>query len=152
MHVQGADRRLIRFASARRPREIQLLPLALGRNHVSTNSAFCELTRPHAAVTDLPADVSEALLGVSAANDSGRPEADGQCYFEIYRADEVRLTSILLSGGDWRWQFRSGSGALLATSAGYTSEQECATAVVALRSGAGSATILSGRGASLELS
>jgi len=152
MHVQSADRRLIRFASARRPREIQLLPLAHGRNHVSTNSIFCELKRPHAAVTDLPADVSEALLSVSAANDSGRPEADGQCYFEIYRADEVRLTSILMAGGDWRWQFRSGSGALLATCAGYTSEQECTTAVVALRSGAGSATILGGRGASLGFS
>lgn len=112
---------------------------------MSTNSAFCELKRPHAAITDLPADVSEALLGVSAANDSGRPEAGGQCYFEIYRADEVRLTSILMSGGDWRWQFRSGSGALLATCAGYVSEQECTTAVVALHNGAGSAAILSGR-------
>jgi uncharacterized protein YegP (UPF0339 family) len=116
---------------------------------VSSNSAFCELKRPHAAVTDLPADVSEALLSVSAANDSRRPEADGQCYFEIYRADEVRLTSMLLSGGDWRWQFRSGSGALLATSAGYTSEQECTVAVMALRHGAGSATILSGGSANL---
>lgn len=119
---------------------------------MSTNSAFCELKRPHAAVTNLPADVSAALLSVSAANDSGRPEADGQCYFEIYRADEVRLTSILMSGGDWRWQFRSESGALLATCAGYMSEQECTTAVVALRSGAGSATIQNGKGAGLGFS
>lgn len=152
MHVQGTDRRLTRFASARRPREIQLLPLAHGRTHVSTNAALCELKRPYAAVTDLPADVSVALLNVSAANDWERPAPDGQCYFEIYRADEVRLTSILFSGGDWRWQFRSGSGALLATSAGYTSEQECATAIVALRNGASGATILSGGGANLGFS
>jgi uncharacterized protein YegP (UPF0339 family) len=113
---------------------------------VSANSPLCELKRRYAALTELPVDVSEALISGSAANDSCRPAANGQCYFEIYRADEVRLTSILLSGGDWRWRFRSGSGALLATSAGYVSEQECTTAVVALRGGAGSATILREKG------
>lgn len=118
---------------------------------MSANSTFCELKRPYAALTELPVDVSEALISGSAANDTCRPEANGQCYFEIYRAHEVRLTSILFSGGDWRWQFHSGSGALLATSAGYTSEQECAAAVMALRNGAGSATILNERGTNLGL-
>ncbi len=70
------------------------------------------------------------------------PFPDRRASFEIYRADEVRLTSILFSGGDWRWQFRSAHGDILAAGAGYHSEAECRAAVHALHDGAGSARIV----------
>lgn len=119
---------------------------------MSTSAAFREFEPPCHAVANLPADVSDVLLQLAASNDARLPRADptgvrvnptaeGQPCFEIYRADEVRLTSILFSGGDWRWRFRSGSGVTIATSVGYASERECAAAVAALRGGAGSALV-----------
>jgi uncharacterized protein YegP (UPF0339 family) len=65
----------------------------------------------------------------------------GQATFEIYRANRVKLTSILFSGEDWRWRFRSEAGLVVASGDGFGSERECLAAVDALRSGAGTATI-----------
>lgn len=103
------------------------------------------------SVTSLPRDVSEAILSVVGSR-SAAPRADPQpdptpereSYFEIYRAERVTLTSILFSGGDWRWRFCSASGEPIAVSVGYGSEQACAAAVAALRSGAGSANVRGG--------
>ena len=33
-----------------------------------------------------------------------------EAWFEIYRAERVKLTSILFSGEDWRWRFCSACG------------------------------------------
>jgi uncharacterized protein YegP (UPF0339 family) len=70
-----------------------------------------------------------------------------QAYFEIYRADRVKLTSILFSGEDWRWRFCSGAGLTIASGGGFRSEGECAAAVDALRLRAGTAPV---RGSSLH--
>lgn len=119
---------------------------------MSTSSARCGFEPPCHAVADLPADVSEVLLRLTASDAALIPRADpidiqprpdGQPYFEIYRADEVRLTSILFSGGDWRWRFCSGAGVPIATSAGYATERQCAASVAALRNGAAAATVRS---------
>jgi uncharacterized protein YegP (UPF0339 family) len=66
-------------------------------------------------------------------------QGDGRASFEVYRAEEVSVTSSLFSGGDWRWRLRSAAGAVLANGNGYKSERSCRTAVNALRSFAGSA-------------
>jgi len=65
----------------------------------------------------------------------------GQAIFEIYRANRVKLTSILFSGEDWRWRFRSATGLVVASGEGFASECECLAAVDALRAGAGTATL-----------
>ena len=64
-------------------------------------------------------------------------------FFEIYRADKVRITSTLFSGGDWRWQFSVASGVIVARGAGFGSEMECRAAVTALRRNSQSAKIFS---------
>jgi uncharacterized protein YegP (UPF0339 family) len=60
-------------------------------------------------------------------------QADSHASFEVFRTDRVSLTSILYSGGDWRWRFRSGSGTILVNSEGYNSESACRAAVKALQ-------------------
>jgi len=116
---------------------------------VSTRSALEEFEPPFLAA-DLPGDVSDVLLRMKAVN-GARPRADSveatlrpaaarQPYFEVFRAREVSLTTILFSGGDWRWRFCSGAGVPIATSAGYVSEDECTAAVAALRGAARDAT------------
>lgn len=62
-------------------------------------------------------------------------------YFDIFRAQEVNLTTVLRTGGDWRWRFCTASGAVLAAGAGYRTENACVAAVDALRQAAGSAEI-----------
>jgi uncharacterized protein YegP (UPF0339 family) len=93
----------------------------------------------------LPEDPTDALLRIARSPDERRPQADAlenrSVYFEIYRADHVSLTSILSSGGDWRWQFCSATGKPIATGVGYASESACAAAVAALRAGAGGANV-----------
>lgn len=71
----------------------------------------------------------------------------GESYFEIYRADRIKLTSILFSGEDWRWRFCSSAGLILTSGDGFASERECAAAVEALRDGAGTAVV---RGRSVQ--
>jgi len=68
--------------------------------------------------------------------------ADRAPYFEIYRAEEVHRTTILFTGGDWRWRFRCATGEVLAAGMGYRSEAGCRAAVMALRDGAGAARIV----------
>ncbi|NIJ63076.1 uncharacterized protein YegP (UPF0339 family) [Sphingomonas leidyi] len=124
---------------------------------MSSSSAFREFEPPcrvsaSLPLADIPVDVSDVLFRLTASNDTKLPSADptgaranpapeDQFCFEIYRAEEVRLTSILFSGGDWRWRFCSASDVTLATSAGYASERDCAAAVAALRSSAGCARV-----------
>ncbi len=62
-------------------------------------------------------------------------------FFEIYRADRVKLTSILFSGEDWRWRFRSAAGLVITSGAGFGSRHECEAAVDALRQSAGTAAV-----------
>ncbi|MDV3456894.1 YegP family protein [Sphingomonas sp. HF-S4] len=85
---------------------------------------------PHPFGQDGPADRIEQDL---------RPA--GQAMFEIYRANRIKLTSILFSGEDWRWRFRSETGLVVASGDGFASERECRAAVDALRAGAGTAIV-----------
>jgi len=101
-----------------------------------------------------PANHAPALMEFGAANTGETdartrsrhmldPLAASGAYFEIYRADEVSLTSVLFSGGDWRWRFYMALGVIGATGGGYSSEAECRAAVITLRRSAQSAKIFS---------
>jgi len=61
--------------------------------------------------------------------------------FEIYRSEQVSVTSILFAGGDWHWRLLDADGKLLADCGGYRAQQDCRAAVVALRDVAGQAVI-----------
>lgn len=83
-----------------------------------------------------------------AANDGPAPSGfakrrqSGPSHFQIYRADTVCLTSTLFGGGDWHWQLVSEADQILAECGGYRTERDCLAAVQALRSDAGSATVV----------
>lgn len=64
----------------------------------------------------------------------------GRMYFEVYRAERISLTSILFSGGDWRWRFCAPDGETIAGSEGYASEEACRRAVEMLQCEAGQAS------------
>ncbi len=63
-------------------------------------------------------------------------------YFEIYRANEVALTSTLFGGGDWRWRLCAAAGVVTANGGGYSSESACKSAVAALRAAAQSEIVV----------
>lgn len=67
---------------------------------------------------------------------------DGVCQFDVYRADQVSLTSTLFCGGDWHWRLISVSGEVLIDCGGYATRNACYSAVDLLRHEAASATVL----------
>lgn len=67
----------------------------------------------------------------------------GSCSsFEIYRAEQVMLTSTQLGGGDWHWRLSDRFGKVLADCGGYRNSSECLSIVQSLRSEATNASIL----------
>ena len=80
-----------------------------------------------------------------ASNDADPDELataiEGECRFEIFRAEEERMTSTLFSGGDWRWRLVTTEGVLLAEAAGYPSEGLCRAAVLVLQRRAATAPL-----------
>jgi uncharacterized protein YegP (UPF0339 family) len=89
----------------------------------------------------LSADAQPYGQGESASDIEQDLRPAGHAFFEIYRADRVKLTSILFSGEDWRWRFCSDAGPIVASGDGFASERECLAAVDALRAGAGTASV-----------
>lgn len=67
----------------------------------------------------------------------------GRSCFDIYRTDQVRLTSTLVGGGDWHWRLTGASGDVLADCGGYRNQRDCLAAVGAVRAVASSAIVLS---------
>jgi uncharacterized protein YegP (UPF0339 family) len=63
------------------------------------------------------------------------------CNFEIYRTDEVRMTSTQFSGGDWHWRLSDAEGLSLLDAGGYASERECRSAITLLKENAAFARI-----------
>ena len=54
------------------------------------------------------------------------------CRFEVYRTDEIRTSSTMFAGGDWRWQLSDATGRILVEAGGYRSEEACRQAVAML--------------------
>lgn len=71
------------------------------------------------------------------AIDGNAPEyralPDSACHFEVYRADEIRTSSVLFAGGDWHWQLSDAAGEILVEAGGYRSQVDCRKAVAMLR-------------------
>jgi uncharacterized protein YegP (UPF0339 family) len=108
--------------------------------------------QPYSVAAEMVRAVPDTPSRIPLARNMARPlaaAAEGQAvlpatrhaYFEIFYAEAVSVTSILFSGGDWRWRFCSEAGATIAEGEGYSSQRACAAAVAALCSGAGKATI-----------
>lgn len=81
-----------------------------------------------------------------ASNDAeGSVEPDvseiARCRFDVYRADNVRMTSTLFAGGDWRWRLSDRVGRILVEAGGYRTEARCREAVTVLQARAAFATI-----------
>lgn len=147
---------LQRPAGTRRPRDIPL-PLASRRAvlihsniisplHATEHSAANTAGPSESALGDklpLAASGDGGLIGqypwrsipLQVSNDLSPP------YFDIFRAQEKSLTTILRTGGDWRWRFCTANGAVLAAGGGYKTEAACVEAVDSLRQSAGSAEI-----------
>jgi len=60
--------------------------------------------------------------------------------FEVFRADEVQVTSTQFAGGDWRWRLSDAADNTLVESGGYPSKGACVAAVSYLRDRASSAS------------
>ena len=67
--------------------------------------------------------------------------AGSRPHFDVYRTEQVHLTSMLSGGGDWHWRLTGKSGEILADCGGYRSQRDCLAAVEALRVEAGTATV-----------
>ncbi|PKB19068.1 hypothetical protein B0I00_1295 [Novosphingobium kunmingense] len=91
-------------------------------------------------VTSRPPDTN--VTGAQTALTRHRPE--GRSHFDIYRAEQVSLTSTLFGGGDWHWRLTDGTGAMVADCGGYRNRRDCLAVVEGLRAEAGLATV-SGR-------
>lgn len=73
----------------------------------------------------------------TARTTASRPIADR---FEVFRADEVRVTSTRFAGGDWRWRLADAADNTLVEGGSYRSELACLEAVRLLRERANFAT------------
>lgn len=69
------------------------------------------------------------------------PQVQEPRRFEIYREDQIRLTTTRFSGGDWHWRLSDGAGKRLLDAGGYLTEDECRNAVRILRNEAALATM-----------
>ena len=103
---------------------------------------------------------SETLDFPSAANDVTAPRCataavvkrrwnEPHSRFDVYRTDQVRLTSTLFGGGDWHWRLTGASGDVIADCGGYRNEAQCLAAVKALRIEAGLAPIFHKAGSAM---
>ncbi|OYW43999.1 MAG: hypothetical protein B7Z08_04175 [Sphingomonadales bacterium 32-68-7] len=61
--------------------------------------------------------------------------------FEIYRADQVRMSSLQFVGGDWHWRLCTQAGEELVDAGGYRTEAACLAAVAVLKEHAGRAVL-----------
>lgn len=81
--------------------------------------------------------ITDRIQSERASNAAVVPYADR---FEVYRADEVQVTSTQFTGGDWRWRLTDAAANTLVEGRGYTSKGACVVAVSCLRDRAGAAS------------
>ena len=85
--------------------------------------------------------VSDGMSHVGVA-----PRLEGCSHFDVYRSDQVQLTTTLFGGGDWHWRLTNDAGAVLVECGGYRNRRDCLAAVQVLRAEAWSATVSETRG------
>lgn len=99
-----------------------------------------DLSQPEALDSSFAANDQTAALSATAIAVKRRWN-ETHSRFDIYRADQIRLTSTLFGGGDWHWRLTGASGNVIADCGGYRNEAQCLAAVKALRVEAGLAPI-----------
>lgn len=72
---------------------------------------------------------------------AARSRPPGESRFDIYRTEQVHLTSTLFGGGDWHWRLTGQSGKVLADCGGYRDRGDCLAAVDGLRAEAQAALL-----------
>jgi uncharacterized protein YegP (UPF0339 family) len=65
----------------------------------------------------------------------------GNGHFDVFREDEVSVTSTLFVGGGWRWRLCDGEGLVVAEAGGYSDEAQCRAAVSAIQAHAAFASV-----------
>lgn len=58
-----------------------------------------------------------------------RDGTSGYFRFEVYRDEQIRVSSTQFCGGAWSWQLCSPSGKILAQSRAYEREEDCRAAL-----------------------
>jgi len=81
------------------------------------------------------------VSALTSAQADAEMRGDQRCQFRLFKADWVSFTSTQFGGGDWRWQFCSPSGEILAECGGYRSEAKCRASVLRLQNEAAYATL-----------
>ncbi|MXP42290.1 DUF1508 domain-containing protein [Altererythrobacter soli] len=61
--------------------------------------------------------------------------------FDVYRTDEMNVSSTRFCGGDWHWRLTDAAGRTLVDAGGYSTEEGCREAVTILQQRAGYATL-----------
>jgi uncharacterized protein YegP (UPF0339 family) len=61
-------------------------------------------------------------------------------HFDVYRADEMKISSTRFCGGDWHWRLIDAAGCTLVEAGGYRTEEKCREAATILQRRAGCAT------------
>lgn len=82
---------------------------------------------------------TEASIRAERAGQAPAPASTSD-KFEVFRAEEMRVSSTQFAGGDWRWRLSDSAGKTLVEGGGYRSERSCMVAVSLLRDRAFSAS------------
>jgi uncharacterized protein YegP (UPF0339 family) len=61
-------------------------------------------------------------------------------HFDVYRTDEMKVSSTRFCGGDWHWCLIDAAGRTLVEAGGYRTEERCREAVTILQRRAAFAT------------
>lgn len=86
-------------------------------------------------VGETPDRSGAAALQLAPANRQEAPP-----HFEVYRTDEMKVSSTRFCGGDWHWCLIDAAGRTLIEAGGYRTEERCREAVTILQNRAGVAT------------
>lgn len=132
----------------RRARARNLLPKLCGRiawlNQLYHDHGVA-LTKARHADTAVLRDGFNAQAGATAREikraGSIAPVLQRDDRFEVFRADEVQVTSTQFVGGDWRWRLADGADRTLVEASGYRSERECRSAMALLHERASAASL-----------
>ena len=82
--------------------------------------------------------MSDRSGAVSEGAPANRQEAPP--HFDVYRADEMKISSTRFCGGDWHWRLIDAAGRTLVEAGGYRTEEKCREAATILHRRAGFAT------------
>ena len=110
-----------------------------GRRHAENRRR--EPADSHFGRLNSPAASRQVHDGASAASLPCANAERTSCRFDVYRADEVRMTSTQFSGGDWHWCLSDADGLILLDTGGYANERECRDAIAILQENAGWASV-----------